>query len=327
MRTCTSLLLRDTDGRKSFSILSIARTISSNTFLWRSSFTTLTCDTNTKRPTYWFLKINEKVFISSKSNLIAEPCRFQPKPVSLVCLFFFINLTTWLLTPTMKRELTGLWSLVCSSMWLRYFSCLTLLPLHRILSHQAGTRHFPLQETVSFRGKGKDQISDTHTQYCWLCICATIRPEKAPLLAEFNQDSKEEKLKQVDITMKQQILEWVCVFIQYIFFLKMIQHKGMFLPWVPSICFGVVLVCGNEVDLSLHKVCEGSLCLPLNVQLQFHVEQMATFQCIICGNKILNYHHTELKQKSWQLQTNCVILAKQLPFYICLTSIYEEILF
>lgn len=46
----TSRLLRDTDGRKSFSILSIARTISSNTFLWRSSFTTLTWDTNTKFP-------------------------------------------------------------------------------------------------------------------------------------------------------------------------------------------------------------------------------------------------------------------------------------
>lgn len=44
VRECvTSLLLRDTDGRKSFSILSIARTISSKTFLWRSSFTTLTC--------------------------------------------------------------------------------------------------------------------------------------------------------------------------------------------------------------------------------------------------------------------------------------------
>lgn len=53
----TSLPLRDTDGRKSFSILSIARTISSNTFLWRSSFTTLTCYRNTQ----------SKVFITTTS--------------------------------------------------------------------------------------------------------------------------------------------------------------------------------------------------------------------------------------------------------------------
>lgn len=44
----TSLLLRDTDGRNSFSILSISRTISSNTFFCRSSFTTFTCQTNHK---------------------------------------------------------------------------------------------------------------------------------------------------------------------------------------------------------------------------------------------------------------------------------------
>ena len=41
----------------------------------------------------------------------------------------------------------------------------------------------------------------------------------------------------------------------------------MFLPWVPSISFGVVLISGNEVDVSLHEVCEGSLRLSLNVQL------------------------------------------------------------
>lgn len=50
LKVRTSRLLRDTDGRKSFSILSIARTISSNTFLWRSSFTTLTWYTNTTCP-------------------------------------------------------------------------------------------------------------------------------------------------------------------------------------------------------------------------------------------------------------------------------------
>lgn len=46
-KSCTSRLLKDTDGRKSFSILSMARTISSNTFLWRSALTTLTCKATT----------------------------------------------------------------------------------------------------------------------------------------------------------------------------------------------------------------------------------------------------------------------------------------
>lgn len=67
--------------------------------------------------------------------------------VSCCCLFF--SLDNIFLTPTLKRALTGLWSLVFSSMWLRYLSCLTLFPLHRILSHQAGTRHFPLQQTAT----------------------------------------------------------------------------------------------------------------------------------------------------------------------------------
>lgn len=42
----TSLLLRETEGRKSFSILSMARTISSNTLLCLCSFTTFTCCKN-----------------------------------------------------------------------------------------------------------------------------------------------------------------------------------------------------------------------------------------------------------------------------------------
>lgn len=41
----------------------------------------------------------------------------------------------------------------------------------------------------------------------------------------------------------------------------------MVLPGVPLICFGVILVCGGEVNLPLYEVCEGLLCLPLNVQL------------------------------------------------------------
>lgn len=49
----TSRLLKDTDGRKSFSILSMARTMSSNTLLWRSALTTLTCS-----PTINFLLID-----------------------------------------------------------------------------------------------------------------------------------------------------------------------------------------------------------------------------------------------------------------------------
>lgn len=69
----------------------------------------------------------------------------------------------WILTPTLKRALTGLWSLVCRSMWLRYLSCFTLLPLHRILSHQAGTRHFPLQESPQF--SDERQSSDIRYMY------------------------------------------------------------------------------------------------------------------------------------------------------------------
>lgn len=42
----TSLWVSDRDGRNSFSILSIMRTISSKTFLWRASFTTFTFDTH-----------------------------------------------------------------------------------------------------------------------------------------------------------------------------------------------------------------------------------------------------------------------------------------
>lgn len=70
------------------------------------------------------------------------PSPFFHKYTNIRCMHY-------VLTPIEKRELTGLWSLVFSSMWLRYLTCLTLLPLHRILSHQAGTRHFPLQETAT----------------------------------------------------------------------------------------------------------------------------------------------------------------------------------
>lgn len=71
-------------------------------------------------------------------------------------------------TPTLKRELTGLWSLVCSSMWLLYLSWLTLFPLQRILSHQAGTRHFPLHKSEQFLQDNTD-TRHTSTQPCWLC--------------------------------------------------------------------------------------------------------------------------------------------------------------
>lgn len=63
-------------------------------------------------------------------------------------------------------------------MWLRYLSCLILLPLHRIRSHQAGTRHFPLQETVwEAEWRVRPQ---THMQYCWLCVSVTISWNKLP---------------------------------------------------------------------------------------------------------------------------------------------------
>lgn len=43
--------------------------------------------------------------------------------------------------------------------------------------------------------------------------------------------------------------------------------QDMSLPWVPSIWFGVILVRGLEGNISLGEICEGSLGLPLNVQL------------------------------------------------------------
>lgn len=67
---------------------------------------------------------------------------------SFFLLLLFLNEKKQILTPISKRALTGLWSLVWRSMWLRYLSCLTPFPLQRILSHQAGTRHFPLQESI-----------------------------------------------------------------------------------------------------------------------------------------------------------------------------------
>ena len=57
-----------------------------------------------------------------------------------------VNTNAWLtLTPTSNKELTGLWSLILSKLWLRYSSCLTRDPLHKIRSHQAGARPFSLK--------------------------------------------------------------------------------------------------------------------------------------------------------------------------------------
>lgn len=67
------------------------------------------------------------------------------------------------------------------------------------------------------------------------------------------------------------------------------------LPRVPSIRFGVILVCGNEVDLSLHEVCESSLCLPLNVQL--------------CNEKYRHDRHISNKHKGYS-SLNCSTLFK-----------------
>lgn len=125
----TSRLLKDTEGRKSFSILSMARTISSNTLLCRSALTTLTCQATTKR--LWINVLYQRAVRGG--NKTPRWSNFDWRVHSFY-------------TPTLKRELTGLWSLVCSCMWLLYLSWLTLFPLQRILSHQAGTRHFPLQK-------------------------------------------------------------------------------------------------------------------------------------------------------------------------------------
>lgn len=39
----------------------------------------------------------------------------------------------------------------------------------------------------------------------------------------------------------------------------------MSLPRVPLVCFGIIFVRGDEGNVSLHEVCEGSLSLPLIV--------------------------------------------------------------
>lgn len=98
-----------------------------------------------------------------------------PSPVAKIFNLFYLSIQIYIsaksvwtkrvpgdvLTPILKRELTGLWSLVCNCMWLWYLSCLTLFPLHRILSHQAGTRHFPLHE----RGNSDHENRLSH----WMC--------------------------------------------------------------------------------------------------------------------------------------------------------------
>lgn len=89
-----------------------------------------------------------------------------------------LYVTAEILTPILKRELTGLWSLVFIFMWLRYSICLTLLPLHRILSHQAGTLHFPLQETGTV-SEAKSGISRlTNTVMLTLYFSVAKGPEK-----------------------------------------------------------------------------------------------------------------------------------------------------
>ena len=41
----------------------------------------------------------------------------------------------------------------------------------------------------------------------------------------------------------------------------------IFLPGVPLIRFGIILVGGDEVNLSLHEIGEGMVVLPLEVEL------------------------------------------------------------
>lgn len=57
-----------------------------------------------------------------------------------------------------------------------------------------------------------------------------------------------------------------------------IQQRDVALPGVPSISFRVKLVCGNEGNIPFHEVCEGLLCLPLNVQLQIRNRKILFIQ-------------------------------------------------
>lgn len=45
------------------------------------------------------------------------------------------------------------------------------------------------------------------------------------------------------------------------------RAEPVWVPRVPAVRLGVVLIGGDEADLSLHEVCERSLRLPLDVEL------------------------------------------------------------
>lgn len=78
--------------------------------------------------------------------------------------------------------------------------------------------------------------------------------------------------------------------------IKSQEHNDIFLPWVPSIRFGVILICGNEVDFSLHEVGESSLCLPLNVQLHNKNVNISLFSLVKKSKRII--YHRE-REKLW----------------------------
>lgn len=184
-------------------------------------------------------------------------------------------------------------------MWLLYLSWLTLFPLQRILSHQAGTRHFPLQKSETFL-QGNWDTRHKLTQSCWLLselveandeaaegFCCGISWTATKKEAE-NFNSWNFHVK-TDFQLLTLTLSYTSRFADLKEFYRgvhtvssfyddndsshgcrgnIIYHGKMcltFLPWIPSVCFGVILVRGNKVDLSFHEVCKGFLCLPLDV--------------------------------------------------------------
>lgn len=141
----TSLLLRVTDGRKSFSILSIARTISSNTFLCRCSFTTLTCYTNTR---ILLIRTNSRtVHVSTKTSQF----RF----------FLFDNIASYPNTEDSTDRL------VVTSLQLHVTPVFELLdivaPPQNSVTPSRDTALPTAGNSHSFRGRVKGQTSYTHT--------------------------------------------------------------------------------------------------------------------------------------------------------------------
>lgn len=104
-----------------------------------------------------------------------------------------------------------------------------------------------------------------------------------------------------------------------------IQQRDVALPGVPSISFRVKLVRGNEGNIPFHEVCEGLLCLPLNVQLQIRNRKILFIQKVktelICLE--INRRKKLKDYTTWQV---IPVFDNQLPLVLFPVYIYQEIL-